>query len=151
MLAFRSSYPDLDETCCEQIDQIYPRGSQSRQPDGTIPLERVAALGYRALSEAVRLTPVQVKRIAGEMNVIATSDDVSREVTARICTWLVERGYKVAGWPPPPKRFPLVNSFSVMSERSKALLLIETIHDGHRALYKQERDWLVGVLRKITD
>jgi len=149
-IAFRSEYPDLDPVCCAQIDQIFPRGSQSRLPDGTIPLSRVAALGFKGLAEAIRLTPVEVQRIAGEMDVLPTGDGAEREIAGRICAWLTTRGLMVVDWPPPPTRFPVVNSFSAMSDQNKAQLLIDVIRDGNRGLYRQEKDWLLAVLKKYA-
>lgn len=149
-ISFRSDYPDLDEVCCAQIDQIFPRGSQSRLPDGTIPLSRIAALGYPGLCEAIRLTPVDVRRIAGEMNILASPDDAAREFAGRICGWLEKRGVSVQGWPPPPKTFPATSVFTIMSERGKARTLLEVIRDGDRALYRHEKEWLVGVLSKLA-
>ncbi len=148
-IAFRSDYPDLDETCCRQIDQIFPRGSQTRLSDGTIPLSRIAALGYRGLVEAIRLTPVELRRISGEMDVLASPSDAGREVAARICAWLVVRGQDVTGWPPPSPR-PTVNSFSILSEPGKARSLVDTLEANRRVFFKQERDWLIGVLRKMV-
>ena len=149
-IAFRSEYSDLDPVCCAQIDQIFPRGSQSRLSDGTIPLDRVAALGFRGLSEAIRLTPVEIQRIAGEMDVLPNENGAEREIAGRICAWLASRGVTVADWPPPPTRFPVVNSFSAMSDQNKAQLLIDVIRDGNRSLYRQEKDWLLAVLKKYA-
>ncbi len=149
-IAFRSEYPDLDPVCCAQIDQIFPRGSQSRESNGTIPLSRVAALGFHGLTEAIRLTPLEVQRIAGEMDVLAEKEGVAREVAGRICLWLSARGERVSGWPPPPKQFSAPNTFSIMSERNKARSLMDTLEMGNRALFKQEKEWLLAILRKIT-
>lgn len=147
-IAFRSEYPDLDPVCCAQIDQIFPRGSQSRESNGTIPLSRVAALGFHGLSEAIRLTPLEVQRIAGEMDVLAEKEGVAREVAGRICLWLTARGEKVSGWPPPPPRYTAVNTFSIMSGNNKVRSMIETIETGDRALFRQEKEWLLALLRK---
>jgi hypothetical protein len=150
-IAFRSDHSDLDEVCCAQIDQIFPRGSQTRQSDGRIPLQRIATLGFHGLADAIRLTPLEIQRIAGEMDVLAEKEGVAREIAGRICAWLERRSVRVDGWPPPPTRFPAVNSFSAMSDRSKALSLIETIQDGHRAFYRQESEWLVKALKKLAE
>ena len=146
-VAFRSTYPDLDPVCCAQIDQIFPRGSQSRLSNGTIPPIRIAALGFRGLSEAIRLTPVEIQRIAGEMDVLPTENGAEREVAGRICAWLEARGVKVDGWPLPPAKFTAVHTFSVMSDRSKARSLMDTIEAGDRMFYKQEKAWLLGILK----
>ncbi len=150
-IAFRSEYPDLDPICCAQIDQIFPRGSQSRESNGTIPLSRVAALGFHGLTEAIRLTPLEVQRIAGEMDVLAEKEGVAIEVASRLCAWLTTRGERVSGWPPLPRTISSPNTFSLMSNRNKARSLIETIQENRRGLFRQEKDWILAILAKITD
>lgn len=150
-MSFQSDYPDLDAVACRQIDIIFPRGSQSRMPDGSLPLERVAALGYQGLLESIAQTPTETSRMAGEYDTLERPEEETERLAGEISKWLITRGLRVDGWPRPPKRLGIGATFAIMPDVAKARSMIQVISDGRRALLQHEKDWLLSVLKKITE
>lgn len=150
-MSFQSDYPDLSAAACRQIDFIFPQGSQSRLPDGSLPLDRIAVLGYRGLCEAIATSPVETRRTTGEFDILSNEASEAEKIAGEISAWLVGKGLRVEGWPRPPTQYNLVHPFLSLPERIKAKSIAEVIGTGKRQLTEHEKQWLLMVLKSITD
>ncbi len=150
-MSFKSDYPDLSEAACRQIDFLFPAGSQSRLPDGSLPLDRIATLGYSGLCDAIGISPLVTRRLTGEFDILSSEPTEAEKLAGEIATWLVTKGQSVPGWPLPPTRYNSIHPFVSLPDRVKSKTVHDVLVSGKRELTTYERRWLLDVLGAIAD